>query len=156
MTMKGAIPSSFPTSHPSFSPPLPLSMSTVGKGEGSRVGKIPWNLQTVMLVSVLIVLVIIAIQLDTLIALKTAEVCVYYIYIQMPVVYMRILYMCICVYYRCPCNMCILYIPMYIDKPDHSSVWSVVCSEKVQQTGGDVTVTGEEQKKGKKPASKTS
>lgn len=53
---------------------------TVGKGEGSRVGKIPWNLQTVMLVSVLIVLVIIAIQLDTLIALKTAEVCVYRIY----------------------------------------------------------------------------
>lgn len=52
----------------------------MGKGEGSRVGKIPWNLQTVMLVSMLIVLVIIAIQLDTLIALKTAEVCVHNVY----------------------------------------------------------------------------
>lgn len=71
---------------------------TVGKGEGARVGKIPWNLQTVMLVSVLIVLVIIAIQLDTLIALKTAEVCMY---MEMPLCVMTM-------------HMCIRYMPMYM------------------------------------------
>lgn len=52
----------------------------------------------------------------------------------------------ICVYYRCLCIFINLTIHLFLS----------VSEKQVQQTGGDVTVTGEEQKKGKKPASKTS